>query len=383
MGAAVKPEPMGAEPFVPPEPLEPTALVDVEAGPAEMVAPSDYASVAFMGAMLVAAQLLALLVVAPFEEAGVRAFEDPEDPKNPFIYLGIIVAFTALILLIAKLRKQWIIQLLILGSIGATMVYVFWPLLTQWVGDRLIPQIALSGVALAALVAIFAKFPWKRWFTWALVVLVLAWPLLILYRPLGDLVLATSVAGAMALTWLLYKYPEWWVVDAVGVLVSAGAIAIFGISFGILPALILLVALAVYDYVSVYRTKHMISLADNVMQLRLPIMLIVPKHRGYSFLEESTHLKDDLAKGKKRDAMFMGLGDVVIPSILAVVAFHKALDFATLGALAGTLLGFLFLMTMVLRGKAHAGLPSLNGGAMLGFFLGLYVDTGTVAFWTL
>jgi presenilin-like A22 family membrane protease len=193
----------------------------------------------------------------------------------------------------------------------------------------------------------------------------------------------TSVAAAAALTLLLYKYPGWWLVDAVGILVSAGAIAIFGISFGILPALILLVALALYDSVSVYRTKHMISLADNVMQLRLPIMLIVPKHRGYSFLEESTHLKDDLAKGKKRDAMFMGLGDVVIPSILAVVAFHKGLDFATVGALAGTLLGFVFLMMMVLKGKAHAGLPSLNGGAILGFFLGFYADTQTFAFWTM
>ena len=31
----------------------------------------------------------------------------------------------------------------------------------------------------------------------------------------------------------------------------------------------------------------------------------------------------------------------------------------------------LVLMTFVLKGKAHAGLPSLNGGAIAGFFLTL------------
>jgi len=36
----------------------------------------------------------------------------------------------------------------------------------------------------------------------------------------------------------------------------------FGISLAIIPTLLLLVVLAVYDYIAVYRTKHMVALAE-------------------------------------------------------------------------------------------------------------------------
>ena len=41
-----------------------------------------------------------------------------------------------------------------------------------------------------------------------------------------------------------------------------------------------------------------------------------------------------------------------------------------MATLVGSLLGYLALMTYVARGKAQAGLPLLNGGAILGFFIG-------------
>lgn len=74
----------------------------------------------------------------------------------------------------------------------------------------------------------------------------------------------------------------------------------------------------------------------------------------------------------------MGLGDVVIPGTLVVSAFislpAKALGFglggnlvAALGALAGSLIGYLFLIRLVNRGNAQAGLPFLNGGAIAGY----------------
>ncbi len=286
----------------------------------------DLAPAAAMGLMFLGAQLIAILVAGPFEAAGIRAFEDPESLANPFIYLGLILGFTAIILLIAKYKLDWLIQTIILGAIGATMVYVFWPLL------------ALTGLAV---------YP----------------------------NLAVSVALAALLTFLLYKWPEWYVVDSVGILVSAGATAIFGVSFGVLPALILLVLLAVYDYISVYKTKHMLALADSVVGLRLPIMLVVPKHKDYSFLDEREKLTTQVASGKPREAMFMGLGDIVIPSVMVVIGYSGLGNAgAAIGALLGTFAGFALLMSFVLRGRPHAGLPSLNGGSILGFFVGFLLS---------
>src|SRR3989442_3269677 len=101
-------------------------------------------------------------------------------------------------------------------------------------------------------------------------------------------------------------------------------IAILGMSFEILPAVLLLFALAVYDVISVYKTKHMIVLADAVAGQRLPILIVIPKHRGYSFLLQAS-LRKQIASGEEREAMFMGLGDIIIPGILVVSAFVSLL----------------------------------------------------------
>ena len=48
--------------------------------------------------------MLAMFIVPAYEEAEVQAFEDPEDPINSVVYIGIILVFTAFILWIAKKR---------------------------------------------------------------------------------------------------------------------------------------------------------------------------------------------------------------------------------------------------------------------------------------
>ncbi|MFI5413532.1 MAG: presenilin family intramembrane aspartyl protease, partial [Candidatus Lutacidiplasmatales archaeon] len=83
---------------------------------------------------------------------------------------------------------------------------------------------------------------------------------------------------------------------------------------------------------------------------------------------------------EERQALFMGLGDVVIPGTLIVSAFIwlptspgvlgvGANLWAALGALAGSLVGYGLLMRLVLRGNPQAGLPLLNGGALVGYAL--------------
>jgi presenilin-like A22 family membrane protease len=81
--------------------------------------------------------------------------------------------------------------------------------------------------------------------------------------------------------------------------------------------------------------------------------------------------------GLERDALFIGLGDAVMPAILtASAAFFLdtptilGIELAALGAFVGMLVGLLILLRMVLLGRAHAGLPLLNGGTITGYLLG-------------
>jgi len=201
-------------------------------------------------------------------------------------------------------------------------------------------------------------------------------------------VLAFGVAGLLVVG--LVKYPEWYVVDAVGLAVAVGVTAIMGISFGVLPAILLLTGLAVYDAWAVYRTKHMVTLADEVTSQRLPVLLVIPKHADYKFSEQKS-LKEQVAKGEEREAMFIGLGDLIIPGVLAVSARVFLRDdiglsvaglapslLVALITILGSLVGFAILMRFVLKGNPQAGLPLLNGGAIAGFFLSLVLVYGTV-----
>jgi len=175
-----------------------------------------------------------------------------------------------------------------------------------------------------------------------------------------------SFVVAITLTVLLYMYPEWYIVDITGVLSAGGIAALFGISFSIIPAIIVLVLLAVYDAISVYKTKHMITIVDAGMDSKLPLMLIAPNNLNYSFI------KSGFKKEGSNEAFFVGVGDVVEPTILVVSAhifLHNA--YPVIGAMFGTLLGCIVLFTITIKGNsAQAGLPFLNLGAILGFSAG-------------
>ncbi len=304
---------------------------------ADPVTKADYVATAALAVMFLVTFGLATLFARPFQAAGLQAFEDPEDTANSLWYIVLIILFTAFILYAQKKGWTKVIQGVILFAVGSTVAYVIAPLLMDF------------GVA--------ALPSWL-----------------------------TGAAIAIAATAALYFHPEWYVIDVVGLLVAAGAAAIFGISLGIIPVIVLLVLLAVYDAIAVYKTRHMLALADSVMELRLPVLVVIPKVRRYSFREEVTQFKEASSENKEdRSALFMGLGDLVMPTILVVSALHFAGDgwgiAPSLGAAIGTMIGFGALMGFVLKGNPQAGLPLLNGGSIAGFLVGLYAATGSVVFW--
>jgi len=306
--------------------------------------PREYRGVAGAVLLFLLIQLGSLALVQTFFEQGYQAVENPDDPTNSLLYIGAILLATLGFLAAFKYDLDWIVRVVIVATSGLLSWYVF---------SAILPMVVAVG-------------------------------------------LGTVVAVA------LWVYPEWYVVDTAGVLMGAGAAGLFGITFGILPALVLLSVLAVYDAISVYGTEHMLDLADGVMDLRIPAILVIPLSLSYSLLEEETEMSDSGAstdddseavggddaieadervEDDERDVFFIGLGDAVIPGVLVASAafFSPAPQFAVpiielnlpaLLALLGTLGGLLVLMRMVMKGRAHAGLPLLNGGAIGGYLLG-------------
>ena len=76
----------------------------------------------------------------------------------------------------------------------------------------------------------------------------------------------------------------------------------------------------------------------------------------------------------------MGLGDIVMPGILVAAAYthiDNGLPIA-LAVIIGTLIGFLILMTFVMKGKPQAGLPLLCSGAIGGYLISSIILYGKI-----
>ncbi|MDD4653377.1 MAG: presenilin family intramembrane aspartyl protease [Methanothrix sp.] len=287
---------------------------------------------------IIAVQILAIAITPAISASDNRVFADPSSTSNPIVYMLLILAFTAVLLLAIKKKKNWIVNGFIQLSIATSIYY----LMVAFVS----PLLALLPTA-AALV-------------------------------------------------LLRYYPEWYVIDLFGIAVCAGISSLFGVSMTILPALMLLVILAVYDALSVYKTRHMVSLAEGVIRVKAPLLFVVPKSRSYSFRKDAADVSSSRDQGQpggsagssnssnsssspeagKKGAFFLGLGDAIIPTILVVSAYSSlpageflGINLPTIGAMLGTYLGFMALMTTS-RDKPQAGLPFLNSGVILGFLAG-------------
>ncbi|WP_416839297.1 presenilin family intramembrane aspartyl protease PSH [Haloferax sp. DFSO52] len=304
-----------------------------------------YRGVALAALIFLVVQVGALALVPTFFEQGYQTVEDPTDPANSLLYIGAIIGMTAFMLVAFKYDLDQLIRGIIIFTSGVLSWYVFAAIL-----------------------------------------------------PNGLLAIGLSAAVAIA----LLVYPEWYVIDTAGALMGAGAAGLFGISFGLLPAIVLLSILAVYDAISVYKTKHMLDLAAGVMDLRIPVVLVIPTTWSYSLLDEdfardanevgenaddgeSETADSDDADPSDRDAFFIGLGDAVMPTVMVAsaaffssapslgIAALPALNLPALLAMVGTFVGFAGLMWAVMKGRAHAGLPLLNGGAIGGYLVGSVV----------
>ena len=285
-------------------------------------------SVAGMISIFLFVYLVSIAIAEKFERLGIRAFENPTDPTNIIYFVAILLAITGLIIAIAKLRKKEVIHVLLLFAIFATMFTLFQTLFYGFVTD------VVANIL--------------------------------------------SLAISTAFILILLFYPEWYVIDLSAIILSIGAVTIFGISISPYLVIPLLIVLALYDAISVYKTKHMIDLADTIVDLKLPVLFIIPYKIRYRFRKQVGGLKKQV-KRKERDALFVGVGDVVIPGILVISAysFTSSLEIS-LSVVAGIITGFICLMVFPSKDKPHAGLPFLNTGAIIGYILSSLIFYGTL-----
>src|SRR6267143_1336262 len=140
----------------------------------------EYVSIAAMGTILAVTQILAIVLSLPFQANQFQAFQNPGDVTNTVIYIIMILAFTAVILGLVKYRRQNLARYVIMASIFVTLAFIL--LLPLYYGL----WYATGGNADVNLLSNLSTL------------------------------LAFILAGG--LVYLLVKFPEWYVVDAIGIL---------------------------------------------------------------------------------------------------------------------------------------------------------------------
>ena len=232
------------------------------------------------------------------------AFENPESVSNSIMLFVYILLMTGVLILIIRFRKS-------LLRVFEAMAVFF----SSWIAfDFLIPYWLIGE-----------NIPWG-------LVLALA---LTAWKMLKPTILNQNVALIFALS---------------------GAGAIIGGSLGILPIIVFLMILSIYDFISVFWTKHMVYLAKAITERPMAFTAAVP------------------LKTKKVNHVFqLGGGDLVMPLILSVSVLGRfglyQAALTTLGALVA--LAILFAYVLKHPGQALPALPPVSAGACLGLVAGV------------
>ena len=170
---------------------------------------------------------------------------------------------------------------------------------------------------------------------------------------LGIASISVYLVTALALVYY-YKYAGIFGRNVVNVLMFLTVASILSLALGPIPSLILVGIIAVYDYISVFVTKHMVTLASNM--------------GDNTFLGGITLMAK---KAKKR--VFLGGGDLVFPAILvdSLYVNYPPLAAAMVGA--GAVIGLVLIMVFGKKNKVYPAMSVI--GPMQILFFGLYLLT--------
>ncbi len=270
-------------------------------------------------AIFLATQLLGLYVGVQYlaeMEAGEMppVFEDPDNISNSFMLFIYIIVSTVAILMVVKFWKPSVRVL--------EAIVVFF---SSWITFDFLVPVGIWYFSLGFFLAI-ALTAWKA---------------------LRPTILSQNVAAMVS---------------------GAGAAALLGASFGVVPSLVFLVLLCVYDFISVFVTKHMITLAKELTKRPMAFTIASPhKFKRAKFFGPKGH-----KKRKKIHVFQLGVGDIVIPLMFSISLLRDFTIVSSLLTIAGSTIALLMLIYhMSKHPRPLPALPFITVGTLMGFAISL------------
>ncbi len=168
--------------------------------------------------------------------------------------------------------------------------------------------------------------------------------------------------------------------NAAAVIASAGVGAIFGFSLDVLPALVFMAGLSIYDVVAVFWTKHMITMAKELSSRNLAFSVSVQGVERVQVAPQKAYAKKGMPVQaapryvNRKTSLELGTGDMAIPLMLAVSSYKTGSIVAPFAvALAGAVALYVVLWYVMSRRTFLPALPPLcaAGALALGIVMAL------------
>jgi len=121
-------------------------------------------------------------------------------------------------------------------------------------------------------------------------------------------ILALILMGFLVLWWA--KKPSVLIQDICMVLAMAGVGSSLGVTFTPLAVVFLLIIFSIYDFIAVYKTKHMVKIAKAMIENKAILALVIPPS-PYGFKENLGEVKFG------GQFLILGGGDVIFPLLLS------------------------------------------------------------------
>lgn len=130
---------------------------------------------------------------------------------------------------------------------------------------------------------------------------------------------------------------------------------------------VVLIALAVYDIIAVYGTRHMVTMFRGLLEQGVVFALIVPDHPRLLFKKMTKVIPGE-------GFFFLGSGDLALPALFVASAAANGLRYGV-GASVGAIAGLLATDLLFQWGERRPmpALPPIALGTLVGFFVVMFV----------
>jgi presenilin-like A22 family membrane protease len=279
---------------------------------------------------------------------------------TPFLWGGLtIIAGLALMLTVAPRQQEYI------ESHGITP-----PTVSSGFGIAYF----LGAVAVMALILFLIPVNKLKLVFQLLLALVFAWGVFIIAVLTLPYAVTYPLAIIAGVAWLLWA--RVWLHDIVLLIALAAAGSVFGSLFSPWAFLIVMLVIAVYDFLAV-RFGFMVWMVDRLSEtVALPAFIYPKKFREWALSLKTVRVKELAAKPSgEREYSLLGGGDIGFPLMLtSSVYFVSGLNPAIVVggfALAGLMSAFL-IQLLWLKGKPMPALPPIAFFCLIGFLITKY-----------